>query len=76
MSDEGVDGQQLGEGMAAKFECPVNVPSFSFAEVVKLLLGCENQVAAVPDMNVSAKEIIRYVVLLQVALKAGGLFRS
>ena len=62
--DEGVDGQQLGEWMAAKFEGPVNVPSFGFAEVVKLLLGCENQVLAVPDMDVGAKEIIRYVVLL------------
>ena len=50
--------------MAAKFEGPVNVPSFGFAEVVKLLLGCENQVSAIPDMDVSAKEIIRYVVLL------------
>lgn len=39
--DEGVDGQQLGEWMAAKFEGPVNVPSFGFAEVVKLLLRCE-----------------------------------
>ena len=29
--------------MAAKFEGPVNVPNFGFAEVVKLLLGCENQ---------------------------------
>ena len=56
--------KQLGEWMAAKFEGPVNVPSFCFAEVVKLLLGCENQVSAVPDMDVSAKEIIRYVVLL------------
>ena len=62
--DEGVDGQQLGEWMAAKFEGSVNVPSFGFAEVVKLLLGCKNQVSAVPDMDVSAKEIIRYVVLL------------
>lgn len=62
--DEGVDGQQLGEWMAAKFEGPVNVPSFGFAEVVKLLLGCENQVSAILDMDVSAKEIIRYVVLL------------
>ena len=62
--DEGVDGQQLGEWMAAKFEGPVNVPSFGFAEVVKLLLGCENQVSAILDMDVSVKEIIRYVVLL------------
>ena len=62
--DEGVDGQQLGEWMAAKFEGPVNVPSFGFAEVVKLLLGCENQLSAILDMDVSAKEIIRYVVLL------------
>ena len=50
--------------MAAKFEGPVNVPSFGFAEVVKLLLGCENQLSAILDMDVSAKEIIRYVVLL------------
>ena len=62
--DEGVDGQQLGEWMAAKFEGPVNVPSFGFAEVVKLLLGCENQVLAVPEMDVGAKEIISYVALL------------
>lgn len=50
--------------MAAKFEGPVNVPSFGFAEVVKLLLRCKNQVLAVPDMDVGTQEIIRYVVLL------------
>ena len=65
LSDESIDGQQLHEWTTTQLKCPINVPSFSSLQVIKLPVSCKHKMATITNLDISPKEVRRDMVVIE-----------